>query len=127
MNEENTHYGHKTYEDEDGNLHHEPLTKQEYYAAWDAIGKEDKMRKEKMPTEESAIKALFHAYERLKDFGYNDAVYCPKDGSTFETLEAGSTRAFKCTYDGEWPKGTYWAQSDGDIFPSRPILWRPLR
>lgn len=67
-----------------------------------------------------------HVYQGLKALGWNDAMYCPKDGSRFLVIEAGSTGVFPCTYKGEWPKGTYWTEDGGDLWPSRPILWKPM-
>ena len=79
-----------------------------------------------MPTAESALLQLKEAYDRFKDLGFNDAIYCPKDGSSFEAVEVGCTAVIQgCFYMGEWPKGT-WNTPDetGDIWPSRPILFR---
>jgi hypothetical protein len=78
-----------------------------------------------MPTEADALWVLFEAYQRLKELGWNDAVYCPKDGSSFDAIEAGSTGVFRCHYEGKWPTGSWWAEDGGDFWPSRPILYRP--
>ena len=39
----------------------------------------------------TALRMMCDAYQRLKDFGWNDAIYCPKDGSIFDVIEAGSS------------------------------------
>lgn len=75
----------------------------------------------------SAIDALFDAYNRLKLAGWNDAMYCPKDGTVFEVIEAGSTGIHECHYAGEWPNGVYWVHGPNDLWPSRPILFRLKR
>ena len=80
-------------------------------------------RSEDMPTESDALRAMFQAYQRLRELGWRDAIYCPKDGSHFNAIEAGSTGIHDCSYDGEWPKGRWWIY-DGDIWPSRPILFK---
>ncbi len=80
-------------------------------------------RAEKMPTEKDALIQMHEAYQRLSDLGWSNACYCPKDGSMFSAIEAGSTGIHKCKYEGIWPKGTWWIY-DGDVWPSRPILWR---
>lgn len=88
--------------------------------------KRERLRSEMMPDEQSALNQLFEAYQRLKELGFNDACYCPKDGSSFEAIEVGCTAiANNCHYSGEWPKGTWWIASDGDLWPSHPILYRP--
>lgn len=83
-------------------------------------------RAEKMPDEKAAIEQMFEAWLRLKELGWNEAVYCPKDGSMFSVVEAGSTGIHQCNYTGEWPDGKWWVY-DGDVWPSRPVLWRPRK
>lgn len=77
-----------------------------------------------MPTEDAALRVMFAAYQRLKELGFKEAIYCPKDGGTFDAIEAGSTGIGTCSYDGEWPTGRWWMHEAGDMWPSRPILWR---
>lgn len=77
-----------------------------------------------MPDEEAALKVMFAAYQRLQELGFRPAIYCPKDGTLFDAIEAGCTAIGTCHYDGEWPKGRWWMHSGGDLWPSRPILWR---
>lgn len=77
-----------------------------------------------MPTEESAILALHHAWTRLKDFGWQDPVYAPKDGSRLDILELGSKGIHCGTYEGEWPTGRWWLHGDGDMWPTRPAMAR---
>jgi hypothetical protein len=76
--------------------------------------------------EEALLLEMLDRYQGLKELGWSDAVYCPKDGSTFLAIEAGSSGVFPCTYQGAWPDGKYWTEADGDLWPSRPILWKPL-
>lgn len=90
------------------------------------IERSEKKMAEIMPTEKDALHLMFAAYERLKDFGFNNSCYCPKDGSVFDCIEAGSTGIHKCVYKGEWPNGKYWILDQGDMWPSRPILYRPI-
>lgn len=117
--------GHKTLRGDDGRFYHEPLTRAEADALWQRV-KEDKARRDAlMPDEEAARKLFFEAWLRLKDFGWREACYCPKDGSTFHVIEPGSTGVFSCHYEGEWPKGSWWIHcGDGDIAPSRPVLFK---
>jgi hypothetical protein len=83
-----------------------------------------KARAEKLPDEQAAINAMFEAFDRLRELGWQCAEYCPKDGTRFRVIEAGSTGVFDCTYQGDWPEGSYWIYDGGDIWPSRPILFR---
>ena len=53
-----------------------------------------------------------------------EAIYCPKDGTVFSAIEAGSTGIFDCIYEGEWPDGAWWALEVGDMWPSHPILFK---
>jgi hypothetical protein len=88
------------------------------------IEADEAARAEKMPDERAAILQMFEAVQRLKELGWNDAIYCPKDGSEFDAIEAGSTGIHRCHYDGEWPDGRWWVADNGDLWPSRPILFR---
>ena len=77
-----------------------------------------------MPDEAAALALMARAFHRLKAFGWRDAIYCPKDGSHFDVVEAGSTGIFDCTYFGDWPDGSWLIYDGGDIYPSRPVLFR---
>jgi len=94
---------------------------------WEAADKAKADRVEAMPTEQDALNALQKAYQRLRDLGWRDAIYCPKDRKIFDAIEAGSTGIFKCHYEGEWPKGSWWIHDANDLWPSRPILFRELK
>lgn len=85
---------------------------------------EKAMRAETMPTEKEALEVMFAAYQRLKELGFSEAIYCPKDGTIFDAIEPGSTGIGKCSYIGEWPKGGWWMHEAGDLWPSRPCLYR---
>lgn len=124
MSDQDEIVGHKTLSDGSGGYRHEPLTRGEADAMWAKCEAEDARRKAQMPTEDDARNALFDAWLRLKDFGWREAVYCPKDGSVFDVIECGSTGVHKCHYEGEWPKGSWWIHDEGDLWPSRPTLYR---
>jgi hypothetical protein len=81
-------------------------------------------RAEKMPDEQSAIHAMWEAYHRLEELGWRNAIYCPKDGTMFKAIEPGSTGIHDCMYQGEWPDGSWWTVWEGDMGPSRPILFK---
>lgn len=76
--------------------------------------------------EKRILGEMFSRYQELVKLGWQDIVYCPKNGTTFLCIDAGSTGVHKCQYLGEWPKGAWWILEAGDMWPSRPILWKPL-
>jgi hypothetical protein len=91
---------------------------------WDeASAKEPDYRS---PEERALLDAMFKQFDGLRELGWQEAVYCPKDGSVFLAIEAGSTGVHECHYQGEWPKGSWWTHAAGDLWPSHPILWKPL-
>lgn len=127
--------GHKSFETGERDpttgfpvMRHEPLTRAEadaLDASWDRA---QKLRAETMPTEKDAINAMWEARERLRELGWREAVYCPKDGTAFQIIEAGSTGIFDAFYQGEWPDGYIISHDGGDAYVSRPggpILFKP--
>lgn len=103
---------------------HVILSSEEAELLWRNVEANEQRKRDLMPTEKSAINAMFDGYDRLRAFGWQDAIYCPKDGSAFQVIEAGSTGVHTAHYEGEWPKGTWWLHDEGDLWPSRPILFR---
>lgn len=113
--------GHKTMADGS----HEPLYENEANEILEECARKKSKREQDMPTDKDAISALFEAYQRLKELGWRESCYCPKDGSMFDAIECGSTGIHDCSYSGEWPKGYYFIHADNDLWPSRPVLFRP--
>lgn len=116
--------GHKTYRDGPLGFRHEPLRASEADAIMAAVEAANKRRAELMPDEQAAIRMMFEAHQRLRELGWNDAIYCPKDGSEFDVIEPGSTGIHRCHYSGEWPSGSWWVSDEHDTYPSRPVLYR---
>lgn len=79
------------------------------------------------PEELAELKKIADAVQALRDQGWRDAVYCPKDGTRFLVIEAGCTAVYPCVYRGEWPDGFWSVFHAGDQWSSRPILFRPMR
>ena len=100
------------------------LSKEECEQMWKSADDAKNRRAELMPTEQDAINLISDAVQRLKELGWREAIYCPKDGTMFDAIEAGSTGIHDCAYHGEWPNGTWNIYDDGDIWPSHPILYR---
>lgn len=116
--------GHKTIETGERDEHgfpihrHEPLTRAEGAALLKAANEAKADRERRMPDEQSAIRALFDAWLRLKDFNWREPMYCPKDGSHFNIIELGSTGIFEGAYRGTWPNGSWDSWDDGDSYCS---------
>ena len=84
----------------------------------------EKERETSMPTVEAAIEQFHQSFTRLKELGFEEIIYAPKDGSTFDAIEPGSTGIHECFYSGKWPDGSFWAWADGDQCPSHAVLFR---
>ena len=116
--------GHKTFSDGQGGFRHEPLYADEAAALMKLVKEDEARIAALMPDEASALRMMTDAFYRLKDFGWREAIYCPKDGSSFEVVEAGSSGIHRAHYSGEWPRGTWWIEAEGDLCPSHPVLHR---
>lgn len=113
-------HGHMTVEDGS----HVPLSADEAAAIWAQVQAADTDRKSRIPDEQTALRLMMDAYIRLKDMGWNDIIYCPKDGSPFDSISVGSTGIHSCHYEGTWPSGSWWVADGGDIWPAHPALYR---
>jgi hypothetical protein len=100
-----------------------PVRKSFADAIWAQAEADDQRRREAMPDEASAIRQLWDAHQRLKELGWQEPVYAPKDGSPLDIIELGSTGIHSGYYQGEWPTGSWWVVG-GDVWPSRPALAR---
>lgn len=70
---------------------------------------------------------IFNLVAKLKSkHGWREAVYCPKDGTMFWAWDPLTSLPYKCNYHGEWPSGSWWAYMDGDAWPARPLLFKPI-
>lgn len=78
------------------------------------------------PEEDVLLERMYSFYEQLVSLGWQNAIYCPKDGSHFLVIEAGSIKVCEARYDGEWPTGRWWIFDCGDMWPARPILFKPI-
>lgn len=101
------------------------VTGDEWDAQTGAFSRVDAARAALMPTEQDAINMMWQAVQRLKQLGWKEAIYCPKDGSEFDAIEPGSTGIHKTHYSGEWPTGGWMVADGGDLWPSHPYLYRP--
>lgn len=126
--------GHKTLDTGERDKHglpvyrHEPLTRVEGEALWEAAKAAEAKRAVDMPTEQDAINVMFSAWQRLKELGWREGVYSPRDGSVFKTVELGSTGIFDCDCHGEWPDCTWTTYDSHDAYPSSkpPAMFKLL-
>lgn len=104
------------------------LTEDEAKALWESVEAAEAKAKVDFPDEQAALREISRAMQRLRDFRWRDGIDCPKDGSEFEIIEAGSTGIFRCRYDGEWPDGMWMTFDDSDVYPSirPPLMFRLL-
>lgn len=107
-------------------MRHEPLTRAEGEALWAACEPARVDRAERMPDEQAAIRALMDAHERLKELGWREGKYCPRDGTVFRVIELGSTGIFDGDCSGEWPHCTWTTYDETDAYPSSqaPALFK---
>ena len=96
---------------------------------WDAmlaeIAAEKAAREARMPDEATALRQMFDAWTRLKELGFKEARYGPR-GVTVEVIEIGSTGIHQGYMDEKSESCLYWLFDNGDLWPSRPILYRTL-
>lgn len=93
-------------------------------AIWASIAAAKAKRLEIMPTEQDARDYLNMAHTRLKELGWMEPCYGPKDRSPLDIIELGSTGIHRGYYEGQWPTGSWWVYDD-DHYPSSPALVRP--
>ena len=113
-------YGHVT--NEDGT--HVPLTADEAKSLWDAAMDAKEARATEMPDTDAALGVLHRGLERLRELGWREGKYCPKDGTPFAVIEYGSTGIFEGWYLGKWPDGSIYC-CDYLTHP-HGILFKPL-
>jgi hypothetical protein len=80
-------------------------TEEQAAAIFAELKRSDAEREAAMPDWQAALHQICRAKERLRDLGWREAVYCPKDGTDFGLVEWGSTGVFTGFYTGEWPDG----------------------
>lgn len=90
---------------------------------WASAQAAARIRAANMPTEQRALNAMFDAWYRLKELGWKESMYAPKDQSRFQAIEPGSTGIFICWRDED---GHFWLYDGDDVYPSSPVLYRPI-
>lgn len=75
------------------------------------------------------LEQMNDAFNGLKACGWKEAIYAPKDGTRFLSIEPGSTGVFPCYWmENKLMKsgGSFWSEAHGDLWPSRPVLFKPM-
>lgn len=94
-------HGHITLEDGT----HVALTKDEAEALWKAAEEAKNKAESEMPATADALRTMQNGFSRLRDLGWREAQYCPKDSTPFAVIQYGSTGIFEAWYMGDWPDG----------------------
>jgi hypothetical protein len=102
-----------------------PLSADEAKGMWEAIERSAADRAERIPTSLVALKILSEAKDRMRELGWRDGRYCPRDGRQFAVCEIGST--------GMWHG--FWTSSQTDeglicyadcVSSPREMFFKPL-
>lgn len=87
---------------------------------------QDEARAQLIPTEADAFRLIQQAMFRLRSLGWReDPAYAPKGQKIFTGLVFGALAPSPCCYVGEWPDGSWFAAEAGDLWPCRPVMWKP--
>lgn len=95
-------------------------SEQQWAELMSAFKRADDWRADQMPDEAAALRVMHEAYRRLQELGWREAIYAPV-GKLVDVIEAGSTGIHQADKD---ELGRFWVFDNGDVWPSRPILFR---
>ena len=90
-------HGHKTMSDGS----HVALSADEAKALWERIENEKNERASKLPDSLACLSAISQAKNRMRELGWREGVYCPRNGETFAVSQIGSTGM----WSGHWSPG----------------------
>ena len=77
--------------------------------------------------ERAALQQHFAAIETLKSLGWRTMDTAPTDGTTILLVEPHSTGIFRGRMlDAGAAGGAWFAEDTGDLWPSDPMLWKPV-
>lgn len=97
------------------------MTAEEAKVLWDAIKTTQKNRAEHLPDARSCLTALYSAKERLRELGWRESTYCPRDGSVFAVCEIGSTGMWTAFF-----ADPYIQYADCVSSPGRAMFFKPM-
>lgn len=99
--------GHKTFSDGTGGYRHEPLHQSEAKAYLAAAEAAKEKRAADMPTEEDAARAMWSAWQRLRELGWRETMYGPTN-ERVRTISHGSSGIHIGSRHEPWPEKTWW-------------------
>lgn len=117
--------GHKTFSDGAGGYRHEPLRQSEASAILAAAEAAEAKRAADMPTEEDAVRAMWAAWQRLRELGWRETMYGPTN-ERVRTVSPGSAGTHVGSRSEPWPEKTWWIEDGGDLWPGQPCLFKPI-
>jgi len=112
--------GHKTMVDGS----HVPLTHDEAKALWEAMEAARAALAARLPHTAAALNAICGGKQRLRELGWRDGSYCPKDGTDFAAIEFGSTGIFTGHFPGKWPYDFAYVEAYG-VHP-HAFMWKAI-
>jgi hypothetical protein len=106
---------------------HEPLTRKEADALWQAVEAAKAKRVADMPTEQDAVNALWSAQQRLKELGWDEprgysVRELREEGKEAMLIEFSSSGIHRGHYHAVKGDDVWWIGPDGS--PSHPCLVR---
>jgi hypothetical protein len=96
------------------------LSADEAKALWDAAERAQKERAERLPDVQSCLSSFLSAKDRMRELGWRESVYCPRDGSTFAVCQIGSTGIWSAFFS-----DPYISYGDCVESPSRSMFFKP--
>lgn len=85
------------------------------------IDRKAKERAERIPDTQAALRLMFDCCERLKELGWRDMMYAPKDMRAEQVITWGSTGIFAA----QWMGTSWFVEDGGDLWPSEPLMYQP--
>jgi hypothetical protein len=116
LTQDHEYHGHITMADGS----HVELSSEEAKRIWDEVRQKQAERSERMPDTYSALSALVSASERMKELGWRDSRYSPREGR-FAVCEIGSTGIWSAR---RWDAYIHYADSVSS--PGSHMFWKAI-
>ena len=91
---------------------------------WAEIAAHNAALAAQMPDTATALRTMLNSRERLRQLGWSDGTYCPKDGSTFAIIQHGSSGIFSAFYIGDRPGG--YVMCGDYLYRPEGIMWKAI-
>lgn len=91
---------------------------------WDDAEREKELRAKDLPDSQSALSSINRGMVRLRELGWREDSYFPKDETLFAVIEFGSGGIFQGFYSGDWPRGhLIYAEGATNV---GGCMWKPI-